>query len=54
MIPQIEIKYNTQMHRWEVFSPKSVTRAGEKQPVFVSAKLEACAEYAERIKEAMA
>ena len=34
-----EIKYNTEFHRWEVYSDHSVVRAGERQPVFVSAKL---------------
>ena len=34
-----EIKFNTEFHRWEVYSDHSVVRAGERQPVFVSAQL---------------
>ena len=34
-----EIKFNTEFHRWEVYSDSSVVRAGERQPVFVSAQL---------------
>ena len=32
-----EIKFNDQFKRWEVFSERSVIRAGERQPLFVSA-----------------
>lgn len=46
----MKILYNPQMRRWEVYSPKSVTRAGELQPVFVSASLEACEKYKEAAK----
>lgn len=39
-----EVKFNTEMHRWEVYSPSAVTRAGEKQPSFVAASyFDACA-----------
>lgn len=31
----IEILYNEAFKRWEVFTGKSVIRAGERQPVFV-------------------
>ncbi len=43
----MKILYNPQMRRWEVYSSRSVTRAGELQPVFVSASLEACEKYRE-------
>ena len=33
----MEIKFNTQFSRWEVYGEKSVIRGGELQPVFVSA-----------------
>lgn len=49
-IPQYEIKFNPEFDRYEVFSPKSVVRNGEKQPVFVSALLSDCAEYAEKAR----
>lgn len=32
-----EIKFNTEFHRWEVYSDHAVIRAGERQPSFVSA-----------------
>ena len=34
-----DIKFNTEFHRWEVYSDSSLVRAGERQPVFVSAQL---------------
>lgn len=42
-----EIKYNTEFHRWEVYSDHSVVRAGERQPVFVGSET-ACELYARR------
>ena len=49
-IPQYEIKFNPELDRYEVFSPNSVIRNGEKQPVFVSTLFTACAEYAEKVR----
>ena len=46
----MQILYNPKMHRWEVYSSRSVTRAGELQPVFVSASFEACEKYKEAAK----
>lgn len=46
----MKILYNPQMHRWEVYSSRSVTRAGELQPVFVSASCDACEKYKEAAK----
>lgn len=43
----MKILYNPQMRRWEVYSSRSVTRAGELQPVFVSASYDACEKYKE-------
>lgn len=34
-----EIKFNTEFHRWEVYSDHSVIRSGERQPAFVSEHL---------------
>lgn len=42
-----EVKYNDQFNRWEVFSERSVIRAGERQPVFVGTA-EAVNSYIER------
>ena len=41
----MEIKYNTEFTRWEVYSENPVIRAGEPQPVFVAAELEKCITY---------
>lgn len=46
----MKIIYNPQMRRWEVYSSRSVTRAGELQPVFVSASYDACEKYKEAAK----
>lgn len=43
----IEILYNEAFKRWEVFTEKSVIRAGERQPVFVGTA-EAVNAYVER------
>lgn len=49
-IPRERIVFNPAMHRWEVYSSRSVTRAGELQPVFVSASFAACEKYKEAAK----
>lgn len=41
-------KYNTDFHRWEVYGPTSVIRAGEPQPLFVSKYERPCMEYIRR------
>ena len=43
----IEILYNEAFKRWEVYTPNSVIRAGERQPVFVGTA-EAVNSYIER------
>ena len=44
----IEIKFNENMKRWEVFTYNSVVRNGELQPVFVSADLMVACAYVRR------
>lgn len=46
----MEIKFNTEFSRWEVYGPNAVTRAGEKQPSFVSASYEKCEAYITRVE----
>lgn len=46
----MEIKFNTEMHRWEVYGPASVVRNGELQPLFVSDDLAKIVEYMGRVK----
>lgn len=41
----MEIVYNTEFSRWEVYGPDPVIRAGEPQPQFVSADYERCVTY---------
>jgi hypothetical protein len=41
----MEIVYNTEFSRWEVYGPDPVIRAGEPQPQFVSADYERCITY---------
>lgn len=41
----MKILYNPQMHRWEVYGPDPVIRAGEPQPEFVSDDYEKCITY---------
>lgn len=41
----MEIVYNTEFSRWEVYSPNAVIRNGERQPDFVSADYEKCITY---------
>jgi len=45
IITVYEVKYNTEFHRWEVYSDHSVVRAGERQPVFVSELWQRCMDY---------
>ncbi len=40
-----ELKFNTEFHRWEVYSDTSVIRNGERQPVFVSAYWRCAVDY---------
>ncbi len=54
MIAQLDLKFNTEMHRFELFTEDSVVRAGELQPVFVSQSFDECVAYAERLREAKA
>lgn len=48
---QREIKYNTRYRRWEVYGPRSVVRAGQRQPDFVAAQEEPCRAYVARVTE---
>ncbi len=48
----MEIKFNKKMLRFEVFSEKSQTHRGKKQPVFVSEELSKCVEFVEKVKAA--
>lgn len=41
----MEIVYNTEFSRWEVYGTDPVIRAGEPQPQFVSADYERCITY---------
>ncbi len=41
----MEIVYNTEFHRWEVYSKNVVIRNGEKQPDFVSDDYQKCITY---------
>ena len=43
-----EVKYNDQFNRWEVFSERSVIRAGGRQPLFVSVLWQECMNYTAR------
>lgn len=45
---EMEIKYNTQLKRWEVYGENSVIRAGERQPLFVAARWVDCSEFVQR------
>lgn len=47
---EMEIKYNTQLKRWEVYGENSVIRAGERQPLFVAARWGDCSEYIQRVE----
>lgn len=46
----MEIKYNTEFHRWEVFNDHPVIRAGEPQPCYVSAEREKCEAYKKKVE----
>ena len=41
----MEILFNTEYSRWEVYSPDAVIRNGEKQPDFVSDSYDKCITY---------
>lgn len=45
-------KFNTEFHRWEVYGPTSVIRAGERQPLFTAKTEQECIEYIRRREEA--
>lgn len=40
-----DVKFNTDFHRWEVYSSESVVRAWELQPVFVAGTEVECEKY---------
>lgn len=44
-------KFNTEFHRWEVYGPTSVIRAGEPQPLFVAKTERECLRFIEQRKE---
>lgn len=46
----MEIVYNTEFSRWEVYSDHPVIRAGRPQPCFVSAEREKCEAYIQRVE----
>lgn len=46
----MEIKYNTDFKRWEVYNDNPVIRAGEPQPCFVSASHVRCEKYIEDVR----
>lgn len=50
ILAQYGTKYNTEFHRWEVYSRDSKPRRGEVQPVFVAKTERKCLEYIERCK----
>ena len=47
----MQIRWNTEMQRWEVYSSRGVIRAYELQPVFVSARLEECERYVKEVQK---
>lgn len=47
----MEIIFNNEFMRWEVYSEKSVIRNKEKQPVFVSPLKIECEIYCQRVKK---
>ena len=47
----MDIKYNTEFQRWEVYTPDSVIRNRERQPEFVSESFEKACIYAENVRE---
>ena len=46
----MDIKYNTEYGRWEVYGAHGVIRGGEVQPCFVSESEEDCAMYIKRVE----
>lgn len=50
ILAQYGTKYNTEFHRWEVYSRDSKPHRGEVQPVFVAKTERKCLEYIERCK----
>ena len=45
----MEIKYNKDFPRWEVYGKNPVVRGGVPQPCFVSARRDECERYAWRV-----
>ena len=48
----MEIKFNTERGRWEVYNELPRLRAGEPQPDYVCAELTDAAAYVERVRRA--
>lgn len=46
----MELKYNPEMHRWEVYGQNSVIRGGERQPLFVAEDIMTAAAYIEKVR----
>lgn len=46
----MEIVYNTEFSRWEVYGPDPVIRAGEPQPQFTSGDLDECLAYKKAVE----
>lgn len=46
----MEILYNTEFHRWEVYGETTVIRAGEPQPRYVSAERDKCEAYKKKVE----
>jgi hypothetical protein len=46
----MDIRYNTEYGRWEVYGENCVIRGGEEQPCFVSESEENCAMYIKRVE----
>ena len=47
----MDIKYNTEFQRWDVYTPDSVVRNSVPQPEFVTSSFEKACIYAEAVKE---
>lgn len=46
----MNILYNTEFYRWEVYGKHPVIRGGEPQPCFVNADIEKCEAYVEKVE----
>jgi len=47
----MDIKFNTEFQRWEVYSPDCAIRNKEPQPEFVTSSFEKACIYVEAVKE---